>query len=133
MLVRVETGEKSGAGGAARIGLAIVPREARGLPRQRIEMRRAGKRKTRRSQQIAAPLVGGDEQDVRARGVERFVAHLYFSVTVCLRRLACQIVLNSVPEARFSIAKSSSIPSTLTNRKRVALRGAMTEFLARTK
>ena len=54
MLVRVKAGEKPGTGRPAWIGLTIVPCKARGFPRQRIEMRRAGKRVAGRSQQIAA-------------------------------------------------------------------------------
>lgn len=68
MLVRVQPGEQSRAGRPARIGLGVMPRETGGFPHQRVEMRRAGKGMAGRSQQIAAPLIGGDQKDVGAGG-----------------------------------------------------------------
>ena len=65
---RVEPGVERGARRRARGGVGEVAGEAHAAGGQRVEVGRAHVRVTRRRQAVAAPLVGGDQQDVqRAR------------------------------------------------------------------
>ena len=67
----VEAGQQRGAGGAAGRGLAVVAGEGDGLAGEAVEDGRAGTGVAERAQRVAAPLVGGDEEDVQGSSPPR--------------------------------------------------------------
>ena len=67
MLVGVKPGHKPRACRTTGIGLAVMLAETRRVPREGIEVRRAGERMMARADEIATPLIDRYEQDIRAR------------------------------------------------------------------